>query len=114
MEQKVWAESNPNLKYPVHFRSKRKVELIYGEAYCYVFPQSQTPGCQNFKVVKMHQELEVLGTQFNIKPIKMNEHLQQPWSRAKVQINTSTVNKYWFQIKQANVTLWDTYIISSK
>ncbi len=64
---KVWLNSDSRLKYPVKFMgNSRKVELIYGEAYFEVSPSTQNQGA-NFVVSTRGQEVEVLGTQFNIK-----------------------------------------------
>lgn len=64
----VWLNSESQLKYPVHF-SKNKtriVELIYGEAYFKVSPSTNHNDAK-FKVISNTQDIEVLGTEFNIK-----------------------------------------------
>ncbi len=65
---KVWLNSESQLKYPVSFieGKKRMVELIYGEAYFEVSPSTKNKGSK-FIVKNQIQELEVLGTKFNIK-----------------------------------------------
>ncbi|WP_242135558.1 FecR family protein [Aestuariivivens marinum] len=65
---KVWLNSDSKLKYPVAFNKgeSRTVELIYGEAYFEVSPSSNHDGAR-FVVSTMLQEIEVLGTKFNIK-----------------------------------------------
>lgn len=67
----VWLNSESQLKYPVAFieGKTREVELIYGEAYFEVTPSSQNNGAK-FKVINKSQEIEVLGTAFNIKAYK--------------------------------------------
>ena len=64
----VWLNSESQLKYPVSFRENetRQVELIYGEAYFDVSPSTDNQGAK-FKVLNKSQEVEVLGTEFNIK-----------------------------------------------
>lgn len=64
------ANSETKLKYPVTFSltTTRKVELVYGEAYFEVSPSTMNQG-QGFTVITQGQEVEVLGTQFNIKCI---------------------------------------------
>ncbi|MFV0564939.1 MAG: FecR family protein [Flavobacteriaceae bacterium] len=59
----VWLNSETYLKYPVTFieGKPREVELIHGEAYF-----SVTKGTR-FKVLNANQEVQVLGTEFNIK-----------------------------------------------
>lgn len=65
---KVWLNSESQLKYPVAFTEgiTRQVELVYGEAYFDVSPSSEHGGAK-FKVLNKAQEVEVLGTEFNIK-----------------------------------------------
>lgn len=67
----IWLNSETQLKYPVTFTKgkTRIVELIYGEIYLDVSPDSQNGG-SSFKVINKSQEIEVLGTEFNIKAYK--------------------------------------------
>ena len=67
----VWLNSETKLKYPTAFvdGAERSVELIYGEAYFEVSPSTAHKGAK-FKVVSALQEVQVLGTQFNIKAYK--------------------------------------------
>ncbi|WP_411029284.1 FecR family protein [Spongiimicrobium sp. 3-5] len=66
----VWLNSDSKLKYPVVFdTSSRRVELLYGEAYFDVSPSSEHNG-SNFVVSSYNQDLEVLGTEFNVKAYK--------------------------------------------
>ncbi|WP_209404921.1 FecR family protein [Pseudozobellia sp. WGM2] len=64
----VWLNSESKLRYPVSFRlgEAREVELVYGEAYFNVSPSSKNKGAK-FRVINKSQEIEVLGTEFNIK-----------------------------------------------
>ena len=64
----VWLNSESQLKYPVSFRENetRQVELIYGEAYFDVSPSTDHQGAK-FRVLNKSQEVDVLGTEFNIK-----------------------------------------------
>ncbi|WP_242094372.1 FecR family protein [Aestuariivivens sediminicola] len=68
---KVWLNSESQIKYPVVFEAtkSRKVELIYGEAYFEVSPSSQNNGVK-FIVHNQNQDIEVLGTKFNLKAYK--------------------------------------------
>lgn len=67
----VWLNSESQLKYPVSFikGALREVELVYGEAYFDVSPSTNHKGSK-FKVLTGIQEVEVLGTEFNIKAYK--------------------------------------------
>tara|TARA_R110002050_G_scaffold121429_1_gene239755 strand:- start:14177 stop:15316 length:1140 start_codon:yes stop_codon:yes gene_type:complete len=68
---RIWLNSESKLKYPVAFAKEqpREVELVYGEAYFEVSPSSEHNGAK-FKVVTGAQEVEVLGTVFNIRAYK--------------------------------------------
>lgn len=65
---KVWLNSESQLKYPVAFvdGQTRQVELVYGEAYFEVSPSTKHKGSR-FKVKTQEQNVEVIGTEFNIK-----------------------------------------------
>ncbi len=64
----IWLNSESQLKYPENFIQGqiREVELVYGEAYFDVSPSTDHDGAK-FKVIHRKQEVEVLGTEFNIK-----------------------------------------------
>ena len=67
----VWLNSESKLKYPVNFieGETRELELVYGEAYFDVSPSVKHKGSK-FKVYSPSQEVEVFGTEFNIKAYK--------------------------------------------
>src|SRR5690606_19087608 len=67
----VWLNSDSKLKYPVSFveGESRQVELLYGEAYFEVSHSTEHQGA-NFKVFHSGQEVEVLGTEFNVRAYK--------------------------------------------
>lgn len=73
---KVWLNSESQLKYPENFidGEERIVELIYGEAYFEVTSSEINKGSK-FKVINKSQEINVLGTQFNIKAYKDEEQI---------------------------------------
>ncbi|AUP78922.1 FecR family protein [Flavivirga eckloniae] len=64
----VWLNSESKLKYPVHFDKEetRIVELIYGEAFFDVTPSTSNNNT-SFKVLSNKQDIEVLGTEFNVR-----------------------------------------------
>lgn len=72
---RVWLNSDSKIKYPKKFLANqvREVELLYGEAYFEVSSSSNHHGAK-FRVFTKGQEVEVLGTEFNIKS-NQNEHL---------------------------------------
>jgi transmembrane sensor len=84
----VWLNSESKLKYPVRFKEgeTRKVELIYGEAYFVVSPSTNHQGAK-FKVFNNAQEVEVIGTQFNIKAYKDENSIRTTLVEGKVNVS---------------------------
>lgn len=84
----VWLNSESQLKYPVNFieGENRKVELLYGEAYFDVSPSTLHKGSK-FIVSNQSQEIEVLGTEFNIKAYKDESNLLTTLVEGKVAIH---------------------------
>ncbi len=82
---KVWLNSESQLKYPVSFMEgqAREVELVYGEAYFEVSPSTAHNGAE-FKVLNSSQEVEVLGTAFNIKAYKDETNIYTTLVEGKV------------------------------
>lgn len=85
---KVWLNSESQLKYPTSFikGETRRVELVYGEAFFEVSPSSEHKGAK-FKVDNAAQEVEVLGTEFNIKAYKDEVNVYTTLVEGKVAIN---------------------------
>ncbi|WP_298486230.1 FecR family protein [uncultured Maribacter sp.] len=83
----IWLNSESKLKYPVSFIEgfDRKVELVYGEAYFDVSPSSNHKGSK-FKVLNQFQEVEVIGTEFNIKAYKDETNILTTLVEGKVSI----------------------------
>ena len=90
----VSLNSESQLKYPVHFieGETRKVELVYGEAYFDVSPSTNHKGAK-FKVLNNTQEIEVLGTEFNIKAYKDEVNIYTTLVEGKVVINTPNLKQ---------------------
>ena len=90
----VWLNSETQLKYPVSFTDgeSRQVELVYGEAYFDVSPSTEHKGSK-FKVFNNAQEIEVLGTEFNIKAYKDETNIYTTLVEGKVSVKTVTANK---------------------
>ncbi|UEG52129.1 FecR domain-containing protein [Mucilaginibacter daejeonensis] len=59
---KVWLNAASNLKFPIAFNNEERRVYISGEAYFEVAKNKHRP----FKVVFNDQEIEVLGTHFNV------------------------------------------------
>ena len=86
---KVWLNSESKLKFPVHFpkAQSRVVELLYGEAFFEVSPSAKHQGA-DFKVIHKEQEIQVLGTKFNIKAYTGEAKVFTTLVEGKVQIST--------------------------
>jgi len=88
---KVWLNSESQLKYPTSFvkGNDRVVELIYGEAYFDVTPSSNHQGVK-FMVKNKGQEVEVLGTEFNIKAYKDEVNMYTTLVEGKVKVRSGS------------------------
>lgn len=67
---KVWLNADSRLKFPSKFNNERRIVELQGEAYFEVYKDKKHP----FVVVSDDQEVEVLGTHFNVNAYK-DEHL---------------------------------------
>jgi len=103
---KVWLNSETQLKFPVSFvdGSVRKVELVYGEAYFEVSPSTKHKGSK-FKVLNKSQEIEVLGTEFNVKAYKDEANIYTTLVQGKVSIKTELTKKILKPSEQSNLNL---------
>ena len=90
----VWLNSESQLKFPVAFieGKAREVELIYGEAYFDVSSSTNHNGAK-FKVINRGQEIEVLGTEFNLKAYKDETQVYTTLIEGRVTISNSRHNK---------------------
>ncbi|WEK34719.1 MAG: FecR domain-containing protein [Candidatus Pseudobacter hemicellulosilyticus] len=59
---KVWLNAASSIRYPTTFRGNERKVMVQGEAYFEVAQNKEQP----FIVTVNHQEIEVLGTRFNI------------------------------------------------
>lgn len=117
---KVWLNSESQLKYPVAFvdGQTRQVELLYGEAYFEVSPSTKHKGSK-FKVKTMMQNVEVIGTEFNIKAYKDETTVYTTLVHGKVAVSNSNkkeilapneqsrLNNYSDEIKISEVDVYN-------
>ncbi|WP_111307543.1 FecR family protein [Confluentibacter sediminis] len=101
---KVWLNSESQLKYPVAFNDGqlRQVELVYGEAYFEVSHSTEHKG-SHFKVIHNKQEVEVLGTEFNIKAYKEEKNIYTTLVKGKVEVSFETQSKILKPGEQSNL-----------
>ncbi|WNH11211.1 FecR family protein [Thalassobellus suaedae] len=102
----VWLNSESQLKYPVSFikGEPRKVELVYGEAYFDVSPSTNHNGAK-FKVINQNQEVEVFGTEFNIKAYKDEGNVYTTLVEGKVVISNSSFKQNLLPNQQSILNL---------
>lgn len=92
---KVWLNSGSKIKYPVAFVEGeiREVELVYGEAYFDVSPSTDHQGSK-FKVLNQNQQVEVLGTEFNIKAYRDDDNVYTTLVEGKVTVSLEGKKQY--------------------
>tara|TARA_R110002050_G_scaffold85907_1_gene183121 strand:- start:8442 stop:9608 length:1167 start_codon:yes stop_codon:yes gene_type:complete len=102
----VWLNSETQLKYPVSFikGEARKVELVYGEAYFDVSPSTNHKGSK-FEVINKGQNVEVLGTEFNIKAYKDETNIYTTLVEGKVAVSYKDQKESLIPNQQANYNL---------
>ncbi|AUP80679.1 FecR family protein [Flavivirga eckloniae] len=103
---KVWLNSESRLKYPKSFieGQDRDVELVYGEAYFDVSPSTDHNGA-TFKVHMQNQEVEVLGTEFNIKAYQDETNIYTTLVEGKVAVTTNDKNEILKPGEQSNLNI---------
>jgi len=108
---KVWLNSESQLKYPIAFidGADRKVELVYGEAYFDVSPSTEHNGAK-FIVQNKDQEVEVLGTEFNIKAYKDETNTYTTLVEGKIEVVYDGKKKLLSPHQQSNLDV-DTKIL---
>lgn len=102
----VWLNSESQLKYPVSFieGEARTVELVYGEAYFDVSPSIEHKGSK-FKVFNKSQEVEVIGTEFNIKAYKDENNIYTTLVEGKVDVRIENRKQSLKPNQQLNLDL---------
>ncbi|MFB9076134.1 FecR family protein [Flavobacterium procerum] len=105
-QTKVWLNSESKLKFPVDFiqGKTREVELVYGEAYFDV-SHSTNYGGSSFKVLNHNQEVEVLGTQFNIKAYRDEQSIYTTLIEGSVEVHRSNYTEKLVPNQQSIINL---------
>ncbi|MDD7884673.1 FecR family protein [Flavivirga sp. 57AJ16] len=108
----VWLNSESKIKYPVNFveGKTRMVELIYGEAYFDVSPSTNHHGAL-FKVKSRMQEVEVMGTKFNIKSYQDENIVYTTLVEGKVAVDNGSEKAYLKANQQSQISLSNKDII---
>jgi len=110
----VWLNSETKLKFPVAFveGELRQVELVYGEAYFEVSPSTAHKGAR-FKVFNKSQEVEVVGTEFNIKAYKDETNVYTTLVKGKVDVSAQNKKQKLIPNQQLNLDLKSKTLIVS-
>jgi transmembrane sensor len=103
---KVWLNSESKLKFPVAFAEgeSRKVELMYGEAFFDVSSSTKHKGA-HFQVYHNKQEVEVLGTEFNIKAYPDESNIYTTLVQGKVKVSFEGQQENLIPNQQSNLNL---------
>ena len=103
---KVWLNSETKLKFPVAFieGQTRQVELLYGEAYFEVSPSSNHNGSR-FNLKTQLQNIEVLGTAFNIKAYQNDTNIYTTLVEGMVDINSMGITRQLLPNQQSILNL---------
>lgn len=111
---KVWLNSDSKLKYPVTFKEgePRNVELVYGEAYFDV-SSSKVNNKMPFKVISQMQDVEVLGTKFNIKAYADENYVYTTLVEGVVTVTTGKTTEYLNPGMQSILNKEDKNIVTS-
>ena len=104
----VWLNSESQLKYPKNFKEgeTRKVELVYGEAYFDVSPYTEHNGAK-FEVYNKSQQVQVLGTEFNIKAYRDETDIYTTLIEGKVSVSSENSNQVLKPNQQVKLNLND-------
>ncbi|AUP79109.1 FecR family protein [Flavivirga eckloniae] len=102
----VWLNSESQLKYPVSFikGEMRQVELVYGEAYFDVSPSTEHDDAK-FRVNNQSLEIDVLGTEFNIKAYKDETNIYTTLVEGKVVLHSNTTREHLIPGQQSDFNL---------
>jgi len=79
----VWLNSASSLKFPTVFTGKNRIVELAGEAYFEVAKNKNKP----FKVITENEEVEVLGTHFNVSSYKEEETSSVALLEGKVKVS---------------------------
>jgi len=112
---KVWLNSESQLKYPVAFvdGETRQIELVYGEAYFEVSPSTKHKGSR-FKVKTQTQNVEVIGTEFNVKAYRDETSIYTTLVKGKVAISNATAKDVLEPNEQSRINFNSNTISISK
>ena len=80
---KVWLNASSSIRFPVQFSDKQRAVSITGEVYFEVAKDKHKP----FRVTAGDQEIEVLGTHFNINAYSDEDHIKTSLLEGSIKVN---------------------------
>ncbi|WP_040540547.1 FecR family protein [Pedobacter arcticus] len=86
---KVWLNAASSLKYPIQFKTNERIVELSGEGYFEVAKDKSRP----FKVITAMQQVEVLGTHFNINSYSDEPSVKTTLLEGKVSVFPLYTNK---------------------
>lgn len=102
---KIWLNAATTLRYPINFNSEERKVQLQGEAYFEVAKQVHRGRRVPFIVNSGHQQLEVLGTSFNLQ--NYGKSIVTTLVEGKVKLNVQQDNLYLSPAEQAVFHLTD-------
>ncbi|MEJ2883377.1 FecR family protein [Pedobacter sp. GR22-6] len=107
----VWLNAESTIKYPLHFASEERIVELEGEAYFHVKSTYRANGEKiPFKVLSKHQEVEVVGTQFNITAYPEQETSKTTLVEGKVLVSDQRNRIVLMPNQQASTTFGKTSV----
>src|SRR5690606_34217556 len=97
---KIWLNAGTILKYPARFATSERVVFLEGEAFfdvAHAWAASPKRGSLGkthipFKVISNGQEVEVLGTKFNISAYKENKQTYTTLTEGRVRVDIANTS----------------------
>ncbi|MFV0269028.1 MAG: sigma-70 family RNA polymerase sigma factor [Draconibacterium sp.] len=87
---RVWLNSESELRYPVTFPNEKREVTLIGEAYFEVTKNIKQP----FIVHSEKQQIEVLGTSFNVTAYRNNEFIRTTLIEGRVKVSSTDYETY--------------------
>lgn len=107
----VWLNAGSTIKYPSRFSADARIVSLQGEAYFHVKSVYQANGDKiPFKVIADGQEVEVLGTQFNMNAYSEQKTVKTTLVEGKVAVTVKDEHVLLLPNQQAVTTSEKTYI----
>lgn len=85
----VWLNSDSSIEFPAQFANNERKVIVKGEAFFEVSHDKKRP----FKVFSNKQEIEVLGTKFNVNAYADEQFTKTTLLEGSVKVNTTSTSK---------------------